>query len=91
MPSKPTVHQDTTYTWEQLSLLPYEVVEIELRVGIVVESDHLQWQFTVRDPAAKTLLGMLSSPHVSLASWPRHARTIASQLEELIGNNVHPF
>lgn len=39
------------------------VVEVTLRVGIVAESDHLQWQVEVRNPVTHELLAMESKPH----------------------------
>lgn len=77
--------------WEQLSLLREEVVEVTLRLGFVVQADHMQWQITVRDPSAGALLGMLSSPATSAARWERQLITINSQLSEIIRNHVDPF
>lgn len=91
MPDSPIISTTTALEWTQLSLLPYEVVEIDLRIGVVPESDHLQWQITVRDPAAGALLGMLSSPAVSASQWRRQLAAITSALEQIYENHVSPF
>ena len=80
-----------TASWKQLSLLGDEVVHIHLQIGVVPEADHLQWQLTVRNPAANTLLGMLSSPAVSAVQWPRQLELIVSALGQVYENHVAPF
>ena len=77
--------------WDQLSLLPTEVVEIELRIGVVSEANHLQWQLTVRDPSAGALFGMLSHPHTSIARWPAAYRDVCQALEAAFETHCSPF
>jgi hypothetical protein len=39
------------------------VVEVLVRVGMVPEANHLQWQIEVRNPVTQELLAMESCPH----------------------------
>lgn len=58
--------------WQQRSMLPPEVIEATLSVGIVASSDHFQIQVEVRDPSSGELLSLFSMPSVR-----REARHIA--------------
>lgn len=91
MPESPIDRSASSFTWTQLSLLNFPVVEISLRIGIVAETDHLQWMITTRDPVASTLLGMQSSPAVSAARWPRELELITRELNASYENHVSPF
>lgn len=52
--------------WEQLTLDPPFAYEIVLKIGIVREADHVQFQLEVRDPSTKLTLALSSRPHTSL-------------------------
>lgn len=91
MPASPIAPDPKPVWWAQLNLFDPEVVELHLRIGIVPDADHMQWQLEVRDPAANTLLGMLSSPHVSASQWIRHLAQIESQLREQLSHRIDPF
>lgn len=84
-------HTTPALQWEQLSLLREEVVEITLRIGVVLEGDHLQWQLDVRDPSSRTLLGMQSSPAVSAARWEYHLHHMAEAVRQAMRTHVDPF
>lgn len=89
-----SAHESTTtpaIAWEQLSLLREEVVEVTLRIGVVLEGDHLQWMLTTRDPSSGTLLGMQSSPARSAARWERELVTIMERIAETMRTHVDPF
>lgn len=78
-------------TWRQLGLLPPELVTIHLRLGIMVNSDHLQWQVEVRDGANDELIAMVSRPHARLESLPAELVQASAALSELARQVVEPF
>lgn len=53
-------------TWYQRPLLPPDVVQVHLEVGLVPKADHSQFWWSVRDPTDGTLLAGGSLPHRSL-------------------------
>ena len=91
MPSKPTQPDSAPRWWAQLSLLDPDVFEITLRIGVVPEADHLQWQLDVRDPSSSALLGMVSSPAQSASRWQNAVTAIERELREKLGHRIDPF
>ena len=78
-------------SWEQLRLLPDEVIEATLRIGVVIEADHLQWQLDVRDPRSGDLISMQSRPVVSTSNWLPELTLMVSELHKLLGDTIEPF
>lgn len=76
-------------THVQTTLLPPEVVEAVLRVGVVGAAGHLQCQVEVHDPSTGELLALWSLPHALLpdleASVTRSAGELVQMLRELVG------
>lgn len=56
------------------------VLEFTIRVGVVPESDHLQWQFEARNPVTNELLAMESVPHFPSAMIGPHASRMTLRL-----------
>ena len=77
--------------WAQLSLLPLPVVEMQLRIGFVSETNHVQWQLRTTDPAAGTLLGMVSCPHDQMHAREAWLSHICQEITTAFLEHVHPF
>jgi len=52
--------------WEQQQIVPSDVMELRLRVGVMHSAGHYQVQMEALDPSSKILIAMESSPHISL-------------------------
>lgn len=81
------LHSVQPQGWEQLRLIMPEAVSINLELGLVPRTDHLQWCLTVRDAVDGELLAMESVHHASLA---RARSTLAPALTRLLGA-LHRF
>ena len=60
------------------------VVEITLRVGIVLDTDHGQWQLEVRNPITNELLAMESCHHFPSAMLGPQASRMTLRLVKAI-------
>ena len=77
--------------WEQLVLLPKEVTELTLRVGVMPMADHCQFQLEMRDPATGALQMLLSRPHVDLPSALDEFDRMVSELRMQVAQLTGPF
>lgn len=66
----------------QPELIPPEVVELHLVVGIVGASGHAQIMFSVKNPGDGQLLQLESVPHIALES-------LQERLEDWYGRMTH--
>lgn len=71
--------------WEQQTLLPIDVVDVQLRFGVVNSADHVQWSLTVSDASNGELVSMQSNPHVGLAVAPREIERVIGILRGVLG------
>lgn len=53
--------------WRQQKLFGASELVLELRVGVVMDADHCQAQYTIRDPEIGELVAMRSWPHYPLS------------------------
>jgi hypothetical protein len=77
--------------WEQQTLLPPEIVEIVIKIGIVNGIDHYQAQIEWRDPAPDTLLGMRSWPSMTRDQFSHHWPAIIAELQSVVRRCSTPF
>ena len=77
--------------WEQQQLLVPEVLELTLRVGLVVSTEHAQLQLEITDPSSETLLGLVSRPHVHFAELDTALLAICRELTEFVSKHSGPF
>lgn len=77
--------------WVQLGLIPPDVLELTLRLGVVPASHHLQWQLEVRSATDGVLLGLVSTPHAELDRWPAELQQVGEELHRALAAVVEPF
>lgn len=70
-------HYDGVNDWAQLALIPPPVVVVHLRIGVMVDADHVQAQVEVCDETTGELIAMESWPHVGLDRADRLIRESA--------------
>ena len=75
----------------QASLLPPEVVELTLRVGIMGCVNHAQIQYEIRNATDNMLLAMWSRPHLEVAGLEPAAHAALQELLEQARTLVVPF
>lgn len=77
--------------WAQLTLVRLDQIELTIRVGIVPERDHLQWQIETRNPSTGELLAMSSAPHRRVKDCATLVAELSEVLEEVWAAHVLPF
>jgi hypothetical protein len=77
--------------WFQQSLTPPQVVELNLRVGVIPERDHVQVMYEAKDPTNGILLGQGSFPHTTMHSLDKTILVAAGKLVELAAEVIDPF
>ena len=87
MPTTPVPGQD----WKQLTLLSPEVLELTLKVGLVLSTEHAQFELEIRDPSSDSLVGLVSRPHVNFDGVDTALLAIFGELEEFVRTWTGPF
>lgn len=72
-------------------LVAPEAFLVTLVVGIVPETDHAQLGWEVEDPIAEQLLGMGSTPHVSLAKIHQLSSHTLREVLDAVFADLEPF
>ncbi len=75
----------------QLPLIPPEVVELHLRVGIADMGNHVQMQLEVWDASGGHLIDMRSHPSVSEHHVGPVLDELCEQLRKLTWQAIRPF
>lgn len=78
-------------TWYQQALTPPTVLEINLRVGVIKETDHVQVLAEIKDPTTGVLIGQWSRPHTGLHGLGRALDAGVAKIIEWIDDEVEPF
>jgi hypothetical protein len=77
--------------WYQQSLMPPEVYEFNLRIGVVPSTDHVQWMVEVKDPMTGVLIGQASGPHASYTRLLEAVDSACARLRDLVASELEPF
>lgn len=78
----------------QEALLPPRVVEVRVRLGIIVDSDHCQGQIEVWEPSSGVQLALRSWPHRSTKDLDLLVGLIAEEFQRIAleaPDRHHPF
>lgn len=78
-------------SWAQGRLFPSEVMEFNLRFGVIPSEDHCQWTVTLRDPLSEELVDMVSTPHSPVITLPMALSKAFDELVRMVGDHVDPF
>lgn len=77
--------------WFQQALTPPEVIEVNVRLGVIPTTDHAQVLVEVSDPVAKVLIAQWSVPHERWSSWPHMLDSALAKAQQLAGDALEPF
>lgn len=82
---------DEVKAWEQLLLVEPVATELTLRVGIVPESEHLQFQIEMTDASSGELLALQSWPHVRFCDVDRGFARACEAIAQHLRDRTAPF
>ena len=82
---------ESSQDWEQTMLLVPEVLELTLRVGLVVSTEHAQFQLEVMDPSTQELVALVARPHVKFGDVDGVLRVLLGELTEFVEKWTGPF
>lgn len=77
--------------WYQTMLTPPDVLEANLRVGVIASANHCQVMVELKDPVSKVQIAAWSSPHANWDSWPHLLDLAVAKLREQLGAALEPF
>lgn len=77
--------------WYQQALTPPEVLECNLRIGLVPERNHAQAMVELRDPMTNVLVAQWSNPHVHLDNWQDLLQAAVEKARQYLADHVEPF
>jgi hypothetical protein len=78
-------------TWYQQALTPPQVLEVNIRIGVVPETDHAQILVEMKDPTTGILLAQRSEPHLSMHGLGRAIDRCVAAAIEWLDVEVEPF
>lgn len=77
--------------WYQQVLTTPEIVEVRIRLGIVMEADHVQVMVEMFDPVTKVQQAIASIPHDRIANWDKLLDWARSKADDWIAHTIEPF
>lgn len=77
--------------WYQMQLVPPEVVEFRLRLGVVESADHVQWMVEAFEPTSGAQIAMRSGPHASYTRLHEALAVALTEFRVLVQEHCHPF
>lgn len=78
-------------SWFQEVLFQAEVIEVNVRWGMIPDVGHGQWLVEVKDPTDGRLIDQVSVPHFPIERWLVEVDALADQLRRLAGAHLEPF
>lgn len=78
-------------SWYQQSLTSPEVLEVNIRVGLIPAQDHAQVLAEMKDPRTGVLVGQWSSHHVTMHDLPHAVETAMDRVWSWIDDACEPF
>jgi hypothetical protein len=76
--------ESQTVQWRQESLFPPNIVDITIKIGAVMDTNHLQWLIESRDPKTGGLRSLTSKHHAPLSSLRPQLDQVLTEVLELI-------
>lgn len=77
--------------WYQQSIIPSDVLEATVKIGVVPEADHAQIWWEVKDPTTSVLLGSGSVHHLSLHQLSVKIEHAISDMVRHMNEAIAPF
>lgn len=82
---------DSTCYWEQQSMFKGQSTEITLRIGVVPDGDHCQFQVEAMDLGNGELIAMTSMQHCNRARADEIFSRFSAAARELMFGALDPF
>lgn len=80
-----------TSDWYQQSVTPPDALELNIRVGVIPETDHVQALVELKDPLTGILLGQWSCPHRGMRQLSGVLAWALNKASEVFDDAVEPF
>jgi hypothetical protein len=77
--------------WYQAALTSPTVLELNIRIGVIPDADHLQALVELKDPTTGILLGQWSRPHAPLREQGDVIGWALQQALLALGDHTEPF
>lgn len=77
--------------WYQQALTPPEALELNIRIGVIPETDHVQALVELKDPVTGILLGQWSWPHREMRQLSGVIEWASTKAREVLEDAVDPF
>lgn len=77
--------------WYQQALTPPDVLEVNLRVGLIPSQDHLQVLAEMKDPTTGVLVAQWSMPHTTMRELPRALERAVEKIDGWLADACEPF
>ena len=77
--------------WYQQALTPPQVLECNIRVGIIPTEDHAQALVELKDPTTGVLIAQWANPHVGLRDLDRLISQATAKAHSMTDYAVEPF
>lgn len=78
-------------SWYQQALTPPQVVEVNVRFGVIPGQDHAQALVEMKDPTTGVLLGQWSRPHVAVRGLPELVEWASRTALRALEDQSEPF
>lgn len=76
--------------WQQTVLVPPDVLEVRLRLGLIPGDNHGRWQLEVVDPTCNELLALHSAPAWRLADLDLEMAAVGNRISLLLEAYLNP-
>lgn len=77
--------------WYQQHLTPPDVIELNVRIGVVPTADHVQALVELRDPMTGILSGQWSYPHATLRQQGDVLDWALDKARQALADGTEPF
>lgn len=77
--------------WYQQQLTPPDVLELNVRIGVIPSQDHIQVLVELKDPVTGVLLGQWSRPHGALREQGAFVEWALDKAREALADQTEPF
>lgn len=77
--------------WYQQMLTPPDVLEVNIRVGVIPSADHVQVLVELKDPTTGILVGQWSKPHGRLTVLRERVEWAMWKAINAVEETVPPF
>lgn len=78
-------------TWYQQALTPPDVVEVNVRIGVIPSEDHVQILAEMKDPTTDILIGQWSTHHTTMHGLPDAFERARAHVMMWLAEAVEPF